>query len=125
SDVEAKMRESTIKKTKTVCTYCGVGCAFDVWTKQRKILKVEPNPDAPANGISTCIKGKFGWDFANSDERLTFPLLRDQGKFRRASWEEASSTTARRLREVQAKWGRDSLAFISSSKTTNEECYLV
>ena len=125
SDAEAKMREPAIKKTKTVCTYCGVGCAFDVWTSERKILKVEPNPEAPANGISTCIKGKFGWDFVNSVDRLTFPLVRDDGRFRKASWDEALSTTARRLREVVAKWGKDSVAFISSSKTTNEECYLV
>ena len=125
SDAEAKMREAAIKKTKTVCTYCGVGCAFDVWTSQRHILKIEPSPDAPANGISTCIKGKFGWEFVNSKDRLTFPLVRGKGKFERATWEQALATTARRLREVEAKWGKDSIAFISSSKTTNEECYLV
>ena len=49
-------------RTKTVCTYCGVGCSFDIWTKDRHILKVEP-AHGPANGISTCIKGKFGWDY--------------------------------------------------------------
>ncbi|HAQ08300.1 MAG TPA: oxidoreductase, partial [Bacillus bacterium] len=75
SDMEAAMRESRIKKTKTVCTYCGVGCSFDVWTKGREILKVEPQVEAPANGISTCVKGKFGWDFVNSEERLTKPLI--------------------------------------------------
>ncbi|MFP3359973.1 hypothetical protein R0K17_21900, partial [Planococcus sp. SIMBA_143] len=63
SDMESAMRENEIKKTKTVCTYCGVGCSFDVWTKGRDILKVEPQVEAPANGISTCIKGKFGWDY--------------------------------------------------------------
>ena len=63
------MRESRIKKTKTVCTYCGVGCSFDIWTKGRNILKVEPQMEAPANQISTCVKGKFGWDFVNSTER--------------------------------------------------------
>ena len=62
SEVEAAMRETRIKKTKTVCTYCGVGCSFDIWTKDRHILKVEPAHGA-ANGISTCIKGKFGWDY--------------------------------------------------------------
>lgn len=125
SDAEAEMREAAIKKTKTVCTYCGVGCSFDIWTSQRKILKVEPSPEAPANGISTCIKGKFGWEFVNSKDRLTFPLVRADGEFRRASWDQALSVTARRLREIEAKWGKDSIAFVSSSKTTNEECYLV
>ena len=73
SEAEAAMRESRIRRTKTVCTYCGVGCSFDLWTKDRHILKVEP-AEGPANGISTCIKGKFAWDFVNSDNRLTRPL---------------------------------------------------
>jgi formate dehydrogenase major subunit len=70
SEIEAAMRESRIKKTKTICTYCGVGCSFDVWTKGRHILKVEPAHGA-ANGVSTCIKGKFGWDYVNGPDRLT------------------------------------------------------
>ena len=82
SEAEAAMRESRIKRTKTVCTYCGVGCSFDVWTKDRHILKVEP-AHGPANGISTCVKGKFGWDFVNSQDRLTKPLIREGEKFPR------------------------------------------
>ena len=76
------------KRTKTVCTYCGVGCSFDVWTKDRHILKVEPAEGA-ANGVSTCIKGKFGWDYVNSPDRLTKPLIREGEAFREASWDEA------------------------------------
>ena len=53
------MREDVIKKTKTVCTYCGVGCSFDVWTKDREILRVLPHEDSPANHISTCVKGNL------------------------------------------------------------------
>ena len=67
SEGEAAMRQERIKRTKTVCTYCGVGCSFDIWTKDRHILKVEPS-EGPANGISTCVKGKFGWDYVNSEE---------------------------------------------------------
>ena len=62
SEMESAMRETRTKKTKTVCTFCGVGCSFEIWTKDRKILKVQPTSDAPVNAISTCIKGKFGWD---------------------------------------------------------------
>ncbi len=124
SEAEAAMRESRIRRTKTVCTYCGVGCSFDVWTKDRQILKIEPQ-DGPTNGISTCIKGKFGWDFVNSSDRLTKPLIREGDKFREASWDEALGLVARRLAEIKAGNGPDSLAFISSSKCTNEESYLM
>jgi ferredoxin len=64
SEAESHMRESRIRRTKTVSTYCGVGCSFNIWTKDRHILKVEAL-DGPTNGISTCVKGKFGWDFVN------------------------------------------------------------
>ncbi|HTL55618.1 MAG TPA: formate dehydrogenase subunit alpha [Candidatus Limnocylindrales bacterium] len=124
SKAEAAMRKTRVRQTKTVCTYCGVGCSFDIWTKDRQILKVAPS-EGPANGISTCIKGKFGWDFINSSERLTKPLIREGGKFREASWDEALALVARRLTEIKARSGPDALAFISSSKCTNEESYLM
>ena len=77
SQTESAMRlADRIKKTKTVCTYCGVGCSFEVWTKDRHILKVEPT-HGPANGISTCVKGKFGWDYVNHPDRLKKPLIRE------------------------------------------------
>ena len=128
SEAEAAMRESRIRRTKTVCTYCGVGCSFNIWTKDRHILKVEPS-EGPANGISTCIKGKFAWDFVNSSDRLTKPLIRevlaDGHRFREASWDEALDLVARRMTEIKASNGPDALAFISSSKCTNEESYLM
>ncbi len=124
SEAESAMRESRTRKTKTVCTYCGVGCSFDVWTRGRHILKVEP-AEGPTNGISTCVKGKFGWDFVNSSDRLTTPFIREGGKFREATWEEALALVARRFTEIKAKNGPDALAFISSSKCTNEESYLM
>nr|WP_174731957.1 formate dehydrogenase subunit alpha [Mesobacillus harenae] len=125
SDMEAAMRDEKIEKTKTVCTYCGVGCSFDVWTKDREILKIEPHAEAPANGISTCVKGKFGWDFVNSEERLTKPLIREGDSFREAEWEEALSLIAQKFTEIKKDHGADALSFISSSKTTNEESYLM
>lgn len=125
SDTEASMREERIEKTKTVCTYCGVGCTFDVWTKDRKILKVEPQHDSPANGISTCVKGKFGWDYVNSEERITRPLIRKEDHFVEVEWEEALSYVAKRFSEIKREKGPDALGFISSSKATNEESYLM
>src|SRR5205823_7379971 len=124
SEAESAMRTHRIRKTKTVCTYCGVGCSFDVWTKDRHILKVAPE-HGPANGISTCVKGKFGWGHINSEDRLTTPLIREEGKFRQASWNEALDLVASKLSELKANSGPDSMAFISSSKCTNEESYLM
>lgn len=124
SEAESAMRKSRIRRTKTVCTYCGVGCSFDVWTKDRHILKVAPE-HGPTNGISTCVKGKFGWDFVNSNERLTSPLIREGDRFRRATWDEALQLIGRRLTEIKAAHGPDAIAHISSSKCTNEESYLM
>lgn len=125
SDTEAAMREEKIKKTKTVCTYCGVGCTFDIWTKDRQILKVQPQHDSPANGISSCVKGKFGWDYVNSEERLTKPLIRKEDTFVEVEWDEALSYVAKRFTDIKKEKGSDALAFISSSKATNEESYLM
>jgi formate dehydrogenase major subunit len=145
SDLETKTRGSIVKRTKTVCTYCGVGCSFDVWTRGRDILKIQPpEPEqtrvfrhrpgdadeihgpAPANGISTCVKGKFGWDFINSPDRLKRPLVRrDDGKLHPTSWDEALDIIERNLTKIRAQHGPDALAFISSSKCTNEESYLM
>jgi formate dehydrogenase major subunit len=124
SQAEAAMRESRIRRTKTVCTYCGVGCSFDVWTKDRHILKIEP-ADGPTNGISTCVKGKFAWDFVNDDARLTTPLIREGDTFRSATWDEALDLVARRLGEIAAAHGPDALGFIASSKCSNEESFLM
>lgn len=124
SEVEAAMRSKRTKKTKTVCTFCGVGCSFEVWTKGRKILKVQPS-DGPVNAISTCIKGKFGWDFVNSEERITKPLIRKNDEFVESSWDEALDLIAAKLGGIQKEYGSGSVGFISSSKITNEENYLI
>ncbi|HTW61783.1 MAG TPA: molybdopterin-dependent oxidoreductase, partial [Terracidiphilus sp.] len=129
SNAEAAMRAQLTQKTKTVCTYCGVGCSFDVWTRGRHILKIEP-AEGPANGISTCIKGKFAWDYVNAPDRLTHPLIRTRGAdgsdgFREATWDEALTLIAEKFTAIKSKHGPDALAFIASSKCTNEESYLM
>lgn len=124
SEIEASMRDSRIKKTKTVCTYCGVGCSFEVWTKGRHILKVEPNEEAPVNGVSTCVKGKWGWDFVNSQERLTKPLIRQGDEFVEATWDEAMNFIAQHLGGVKEQFGPDSIGYIASSKCSNEENFI-
>lgn len=124
SEVEAAMRDTRTKKTKTVCTFCGVGCTFEVWTRDRKILKVQPS-EGPVNAVSTCVKGKFGWDFVNSEERITKPLIRKDGMFVESTWDEALDLVASKLGGIKEQYGRGSVGFISSSKITNEENYLI
>jgi len=124
SQTEAKMREERIKKTKTVCTYCGVGCSYDVWTKDRKILKIEPL-HGETNQISTCVKGKFGWDYVNHEDRLQKPLIREGNGFREASWEEALNLVTSKLGSIKQQYGPDSIGVIVSSKATNEDGYLM
>ena len=124
SEMEAEMRKERVKRTKTVCTYCAVGCSFEVWTRDRHILKIEPT-HGPANGISTCVKGKFAWGHVNSDDRLVHPLLRDGDTFREITWDEALDVIEKKFTQIKKDHGPDALAFIASSKTTNEESFLM
>lgn len=124
SKAEAAARMAVTDKAKTVCTYCGVGCSFDVETRGREILRVQPQLEGPANSISTCVKGKFGWDYVNAEDRLTVPLVRDGDRFRETTWDEALDVVARRLGEIVAEHGPDATGVIGSSKATNEEGYL-
>ncbi len=125
SQVEAHMREDRIQQTKTVCTYCGVGCSYDVWTKGRKILKIEPLWHGDANAMSTCVKGKFGWDYVNHPERLQQPLIREGNGFREAGWEEALNLVASKLNQIKQEYGPDAIGVIVSSKATNEDGYVM
>ncbi|PSP91697.1 formate dehydrogenase subunit alpha [Halobacteriales archaeon QS_4_66_20] len=112
----------------TTCGYCAVGCRFDLYSDGEEILAARPTDeeDAPVNGISTCVKGKFGYDFINSDDRLTAPLVRGEGgEFREASWDEALDRVAEGLREIKDEHGGEALSVIASSKATNEENYLM
>ncbi len=124
SEMEAEMRHARVKRTKTVCTYCGVGCSFDVWTRDRHILKIEPM-HGPANGISTCVKGKFAWDYVNSPKRLSKPLLREGNTFVEVSWERALDVMEEKFKGILKVDGPDAIGFIASSKCTNEESYLM
>jgi formate dehydrogenase major subunit len=124
SEMESDMRTHRTKKTKTVCTYCAVGCTYEVWTRDRHILKIEPT-HGPANGISTCIKGKFAWGHINSDDRLTKPLHRQGDTFVEISWDEALDIIEKKFKQVKQDHGPDALGFIASSKCTNEESFLM
>lgn len=118
-------RRWEITKVKTTCPFCGTGCNFDLNVKDGKLIGVTSNPSAPVNGRALCIKGRFGWDFVNNENRLTTPLIKKDGKFVEASWEEALDLIAKSLKEIKEKNGPDSFAALSSARCTNEENYLV
>ena len=118
-------RRWEIERVRTTCPFCGTGCNFDLAVKDKKIIGVLSNPDSPVNGRSLCIKGRFGWDFIYNENRLTTPLIKKDGKFEQASWDEAYDLIAKRLNEIKAQYGPDSFAALSSARCTNEENYLV
>lgn len=120
-------RAKDLKKVRTTCPYCGVGCQLDlrVNPKVNRIVRVTSEPGCVPNDGNTCVKGRFGFHFVHSPERLTKPLVRENGSFREASWDETLSLAGRRLAEIRDRHGPDGLAFLSSCRCTNEENYLV
>ncbi|WP_132059675.1 formate dehydrogenase subunit alpha [Halorussus amylolyticus] len=120
-------RLGKLNRTETTCGYCAVGCRFEVYSTDDEVLGVRAADEsaAPANDFSTCVKGKFGYEFANSDGRLTTPLIRDGDGFREASWDEALDRVADGLSGIIDDSGPDAVSCFASSKCTNEEDYLM
>ncbi len=117
-------RQWEAEKVQTTCPYCGVGCQIHLHVKDNKIVRVTGVEGAAPNFGSLCVKGRFGYDFIGDSERLTAPLIRENGTFREASWDEALSVVAGKLSEIKQKHGPDSIGVFSSAKITNEENYL-
>ena len=120
-------RTKDLVKVPTTCTYCGVGCTFEFNVNRRlnRIARVTTQPGQGCNDGNLCVKGHFAFDFVHSPERLTKPLIKENGAFREASWEEALATAARGLLAIRDQYGPDGIAFLSSSRCTNEENYLM
>ena len=112
-------------KVKTICAYCGVGCSLELNIKNNKIVSVSSDWEAPANKGWTCVKGRYGFDYVENAERLTTPLIKKDGEFVPATWDEALDLVADRFAATVQAHGPDSVAFLSSAKCTNEENYLV
>jgi len=122
-----KGRPWEVTKTVTTCSYCGVGCQLELNVKDNKVIKVTSSEQIPGpNRGSLCTKGRFGYDFIENPDRLTTPLIADNGgTFREASWDEALDLVAKRLGTIKAKSGPDAIAMFSSARATNEENYLM
>ncbi len=112
-------------KVRTTCPLCGVGCNFDLNVADGRVIGVTANYDAPVNQGSLCVKGRFHADLVNSPDRITTPLIKRDGVFEEASWDEALDLVARRLLEIRAEHGNLAVGVLSSARCTNEENYLL
>ncbi len=143
-------RPNQVAKVRTTCSYCGVGCTFDLNVRDGKVVRVTSSEDSPVNGLSLCVKGRYGYDYVHHPDRLTRPLVRakwlsaveervEAGDWRahdpdspisdpealvETDWDTALDLVADKFTEVKNKHGRDALALMASAKCTNEENYL-
>lgn len=120
-----KGRVHELKKVRTTCSYCGTGCNFDLNVKDGKIIKVTSAYDAPVNQGNLCIKGRYGYDFIQSFERIKQPHIRKGERMKAVTWEEALEYTASNFKRLIRKYGNESVGAFSSSRCTNEENYLL
>ncbi len=111
----------------TTCAYCGVGCSFKAEMRGDEVVRMVPWKHGKANRGHSCVKGRFAWGYASHTDRILNPMIREAitAPWREVSWDEAITYTATRLRDIQARHGRQSIGGITSSRCTNEETYLV
>ncbi|ELZ4684550.1 formate dehydrogenase subunit alpha [Enterococcus faecalis] len=117
-------RKWETQKIPTTCPHCGTGCQMNLLVKNNRLVGVEPL-DGPANKNLLCVKGKFAsYKFVGSGDRLTEPLIKRNGIFEPASWEEALTLVSSKFNEIKAENGADALAGFSCSRATNEDNYV-
>jgi len=118
--------ETPASKTPSVCPYCACGCSLVLGTNGGKVVEASPNGQKDSVNYPTlCVKGRYGWEFINSPDRLKTPLIRKGEKLVECSWEEALDFVAAGLQRVRNQHGPDTLGFLGSSRCTNEENYLL
>jgi formate dehydrogenase major subunit len=111
----------------TTCAYCGVGCSFKAEVKGDQVVRMVPNRDGHANQGHACVKGRFAFGYTTHPDRVLKPMVRARisDAWREVSWDEAITYAASEFKRIQAKYGRDSVGGITSSRCTNEETFLV
>jgi NADH-quinone oxidoreductase subunit G len=124
-----KTRPWEMKHVGTICTHCGDGCKTTLGVRRAdtgmEIVRGDNRDKSGTNGDFLCIKGRYAFDFANHEERLTRPLIRRDGKLTAATWEEAFELIGRRFAEVRDRDGGQAIGVVGSTRTTNEEAYLL
>ncbi|MDD3111349.1 MAG: formate dehydrogenase subunit alpha [Methanofollis liminatans] len=108
-----------LKYVQTTCPYCGTGCTFNLVVKDGKVCGVQPYHRSPVNEGKVCPKGTYAWEFVNREDRLTTPLIKKDGKFVEATWDEAYDLIAQKLKSYKP----DEMAVLSSARTSNEDNY--
>jgi len=120
------MSENTelMKYVATTCPYCGVGCTLNLVVNNGRLVGVEPNQRSPINEGKLCPKGVTCWEHVHSPDRLTAPLIKKNGKFEEATWDEALDLVAKNFKTIYDKNGPKGLGFQTSCRTVNEDCYI-
>jgi formate dehydrogenase major subunit len=118
-----KARRWETRVVRTTCPYCGVGCQLDLHIKGEEIIRVTGVEGAEPNQGHLCVKGRYGYDYIYSADRLTTPLIREGKTFRQASWDEALDLVVGKFQQIIEESGPDALAGVSSSRTINEDSY--
>ena len=131
-------RAHQVRKVTTTCSYCGVGCQFDLLVKDNKVIGVQSNPEAPVNGMALCVKGRYGYDYIHHPDRLLKPrvrryLLDKRGKTKEGNgwdwvetdWDTALDIVARKFSDIRDTKGADQIGLLTSAKCLNEENYLM
>lgn len=115
-----------LERVRTTCPYCGVGCQIDlnVNRKANRIVRVTSEVGCVPNDGNLCVKGRFAHEFVGHEDRLTCPLIKRNGTFEKATWQEAITLIAERLKQIKSESGPDSIAGLSSAKCTNEDNYV-
>ena len=118
-----KGRQKDVQEVDTICPYCGCGCNLTLHVSRNEVVRVTSKPNTINEGW-LCVKGRFGQGYLNSPDRLKTPLIRKDGAFVEASWDEALGYIAERLSAIKQKHGPDAIGGLSSARCTNEENYL-
>jgi formate dehydrogenase major subunit len=118
-----KARSWETHKVRTTCPYCGVGCQLDLHVKGEQIVRVTGVEDGLPNQGRLCVKGRFGYDFIYSEDRLTTPLIKENGEFRAASWDEALDLVANKFKQIITESGPDAIGGVSCARSINEDSY--
>jgi formate dehydrogenase alpha subunit len=112
------------KKVHTTCPYCGVGCQIMLYVQNGKVMRADGIEGIPPNDGRLCVKGRYGYDDIQSQERLTTPMIKKNGEFVKASWDEALDLIATKFNEIKERYGKQALGGYGSAKCTNEDNYI-